>query len=198
MTVLLLCIDTALAIPRGGGDSVNTPLGGGKKVKPSYGKSDIVVERECIEGETNESVRSGEIIADNEKKAFLRKRLFDVAKSLFGRAADVILSKTSLRRPNDDSGNDDGVDHTFDDLDLIIENSNTTINDELLKHQHLRVVDDGEEYDDDEWLLKTFWPPLAQGSSLLSGRKQQRSLLHRMNKVRNIENSLLFISSNPN
>jgi hypothetical protein len=97
-----------------------------------------------------------------------------------------------LKRPNDDASRDDELDHTFDDLDRIIESTNNTKNDKLLQHQHLGDVDGGGEYDDDGWLSETFWPPLSQGSSYLSGRKQQRSLLHWMNKVRNTENSFLL------
>jgi hypothetical protein len=185
ITVLLLHIATILAIPWGGDDSVSTPSGGGKETI-----FHSVVEIERIERDTNEIVvRPDKIASKEEKTANFPKRLLHVAKSLLGRAVDVILSKTTLRGPGYDAGNYDGVEPTFDDLDRIIENTNATINDELLHHQHhLLDADDGEEYVDDGWLLKTFWPPLAQGASLLSGRKQQLTLLHRMNKVREVKN----------
>jgi hypothetical protein len=190
ITVQLLYIATVLAIPRGGGDSVDIPFGGGKE--PIVHS---VVGLQCVERETSESVCPSDMISEEEEHPTFPKRLFDVAKSFLGRATDVIFSKTPLRRPNYDAVNDDGVDHTFDDLDRIIENTNTTTNVELLQHQnYLRDTDDGEECVDDGWLLKTFWPPLAQGVSLLSGRKQQLSLLHRMNKVSNAQKSVSQLS----
>ena len=195
MTVMLISFITALSTPRGGVDAVQFSWREGNEVRPSRRRLDVintVVERECIERETNESVGINEMIEEGEKKTPLPKRLFNVLKSFFGRSANVILSRSSLKRPNDDAGRDDELDHTFDDLDRIIESTNNTKNDELLQHQHLNDVDGGGEFDDDGWLSETFWPPLSQGSSFLSGRKQQRSLLHRMNKVRNTENSLML------
>ena len=195
MTVMLMSFITALSTPRGGVDAVHFSWREGNEVRPSRRRLDVintVVERECIERETNESVGINEMIEEGEKKTPLPKRLFNVLKSFFGRSANVILSRSSLKRPNDDAGRDDELDHTFDDLDRIIESTNNTKNDELLQHQHLNDVDGGGEFDDDGWLSETFWPPLSQGSSFLSGRKQQRSLLHRMNKVRNTENSLML------
>ncbi len=195
MTAMLLSVVAASATPRGGGDAANSPRGEGNEVPLSQIRLDVinvVVDDECIEREPNESVGMNETIKEGEKKTPLPKRFFYVVKSLFGRAANVILSRSSTRPPNDDAGNDDDVDHTFDDLDRIIESTNNTKHDEVLQRQHLRDGGGGGEYDDDGWLLETFWPLLSQGSFFLSGRKQQRSLLHRMSKVRNTDNSFLF------
>lgn len=139
-TLLLLHVEAkALAIPwRRGQNAVRPP-----RLDDAANNTILVSEQDYglfnVERETRRSKR---ILAP------LPTRFFHGAKAFFGRAASVINDRRSSRKrkvTHDEDAADDGVDHTFDDLDQIIDKTSSNESDESLTMYH-----------DDNLFLDTF------------------------------------------
>ena len=163
-TLLLLHVEAkALAIPWRRGQNAVQSLR-----LNDVGNTTVFAEQDYVFNDELERRRSKRILAP------LPTRFFRGAKAFFGRAASAIFDRRSSIRivTNDEDADDDGVDHTFDDLDQIIDKTSSNETDESLL------------YHDDNLLLDTF-------SSLMTGQRRQRRrmLVLRKKKPPVIENS---------
>mmetsp|Transcript_6179 Transcript_6179/g.10883 ORF Transcript_6179/g.10883 Transcript_6179/m.10883 type:complete len:423 (+) Transcript_6179:91-1359(+) len=103
----------------------------------------------------------------------LPKRLLNVARNLVGRTATILR----LTPPSD---GDDKLDHSFDELDRIIENNANTTTTAAENNEKDNAQQQANE-EGDAWLET--WPPLPQAASLLNNGRKRRALSSWINKM---------------
>jgi len=156
-------------------NNYNIPRGGGGR-RQLVRASDKIDVNSADHGHTNQtsssttsSSTSGQIGA-----LLLPKRLLTVAKNIVGRTANILFFK-SRRQQQSPEEEDVNVDHTFDELDRIIENTSSV--EVPQQNQHPRGSDRN---DVDN---QSSWPTLPQGISSLTGGWKQRTFRHWINQV---------------
>ena len=168
-------------LPRGGGGDTTIGLGGTSTTnledETEFKERPSIIEHHehHHEQEINKSNERNLPSRNRRHKLPLPKRLLNVARNLVGRTATILR----LTPPSDG----DELDHSFDELDRIIENNANTTTAVAAENNEKDNAQQQANEEGDAWLET--WPPLPQAASLLNNGRKRRALSSWINKVSN-------------